>query len=205
MAVWGVDVHEAELRPEEEEAVRRAVPDRRAEFARGRACARAALVRLGHAPVAVRAGPEREPMWPDGVVGSITHARDRVAAAVASAPRFEALGIDVEILRPLTADVRDQVVLPEDRVEAGDAGDLVVFSAKEALFKAVYPGSRVWMGFDAVVLRGDAGSRGLLAAPSGRAPAAPGITELSGAYRVTADCVTTGFWRPAGAGRTGIG
>ena len=205
LAVWDVDVHEAELHPDEEAAVRKAVPARRAEFARGRACARAALAALGVRPVPVQVGPDREPMWPDGVVGSITHAHDRIAAAVAPVSSLDALGIDVETSRPLPPDVRDEVVLDEDRIEAGSAADLVVFSAKEALFKAIFPGTRVWMGFDAVVLRGEAGSRELAASPSGRAPAAPGITELQGAYRVTDDCVTTAFWRPAGPGPTGIG
>jgi 4'-phosphopantetheinyl transferase EntD len=198
LAVWGLDARETALLPVERAAISRAVPSRRREFARGRACARAALAALGLDPVAVPVGPDREPLWPEGVVGSITHAGDRVAAVVASTSGLAAIGIDVEARRPMAPDVRARVMLAEDRVDVGEAGPLVVFSAKEAVFKALFPGTRVWMGFDAVMLEEDAESGRLWARPSGRSPAAPGVEDLSGAYRVTDEWVTTAFWRRSG-------
>jgi len=195
LAVWGLDAREAGLLPGEGAAVTRAVPSRRLEFARGRACARAALAALGRDPVAVPVGPDREPIWPDGIVGSITHAGNRVAAVVAPASDIVAIGIDVETRRPMTPEVRDKVVLPDDRVDAGEAEPLVVFSAKEAVFKALFPGSRVWMGFDAVILEAEGQGGRLRARPSGLSPASPGVEDLSGAYRVSDEWVTTAFWR----------
>ena len=198
LAVWGLDAEATDLLPIERAAVARAVTSRRLEFARGRACARAALAALGRDPVAVPVGPDREPLWPEGVVGSITHAGERVAAVVAPASGLAGIGIDVEARRPLTAEVRAKVVLPEDRVAVGDAGPLVVFSAKEAVFKALFPTTRVWMGFDAVILEEEPEGGRLRARPSGLSPASPGVEDLSGAYRVTDQWVTTAFWRRSG-------
>ena len=65
----------APLLPEEEPLVARAVDKRRREFAAGRACARRALEQLGLPASPILAGPRREPLWPPGVVGALTHCR----------------------------------------------------------------------------------------------------------------------------------
>jgi hypothetical protein len=77
------DVHCDELR-----LMASAVPRRRAEFAAGRACARAALRRLGINGWPLLVGSKREPLWPAGVVGSITHTDGLVAAAVSRRPHL---------------------------------------------------------------------------------------------------------------------
>jgi 4'-phosphopantetheinyl transferase EntD len=71
------------LFPEEEAMVARAVGKRRREFSTARACARDALVELGEPPQAIPTGPKGEPLWPPGVVGSITHCDGYRACAVA--------------------------------------------------------------------------------------------------------------------------
>src|SRR4051812_37106994 len=78
----------------EEAGVANAVPARRAEYAAVRSCARAALERLGLGAVAVPAGADRAPVWPTGVVGSMTHCESYRAAAVAPAAAWVGLGID---------------------------------------------------------------------------------------------------------------
>ena len=59
--------------PGEEDLIANAVDSRRREFVTARRCAREALAKLGHAPGPIRVGPRREPQWPTGLVGSITH------------------------------------------------------------------------------------------------------------------------------------
>src|SRR4051812_41792193 len=100
----------AELFPEEEAAVARAVPSRRTEYAAVRTCARAALTRLGLGPVAVPSGPDRAPVWPAGVVGSMTHCDGFRAAAVAHADAWTGIGIDAEVLEPLPPEVLSLVM-----------------------------------------------------------------------------------------------
>ncbi len=70
------------------------------ELENGRHYAKRALETLGVAAAELPVGPDRGPQWPDGIVGSITHAAgeggDYAAAAVARASEVAALGIDAE-------------------------------------------------------------------------------------------------------------
>src|SRR5947207_7559339 len=82
---------------------------RRREFAAGRACARLALERLGRSNGPVLRGSNREPVWPDGVVGSITHTAGYCAAAVTEASCVLGLGIDAEANQALSPLVAERV------------------------------------------------------------------------------------------------
>jgi 4'-phosphopantetheinyl transferase EntD len=99
--------------PGEEEFIADAVPSRQREFIAGRACARRALTRLGRPPMVIPVGPHREPMWPPGVVGSITHCADY--CAVAEQTRFAALGVDAEIDEPLPDGVLPLIAAESER------------------------------------------------------------------------------------------
>jgi 4'-phosphopantetheinyl transferase EntD len=135
----------ADLWPEEEALLRRAVSKRRGEFAGARWCARDALARLGMPPVPILPGQYGEPIWPPGVVGSMTHREDYCAAAVARADDVCAVGIDAEPNEPLAGTVLRSVALPaevallEAAASAGFADvhrDRLLFSAKESAYKA---------------------------------------------------------------------
>src|SRR5882672_7976907 len=89
------DPHAAPL-PEEEALIDGAVAPRRSEFATTRSCARQALHRLGVPEGPILRGPKREPLWPPGIVGSLTHCTGYRAAAVARASDVLAIGIDAE-------------------------------------------------------------------------------------------------------------
>jgi 4'-phosphopantetheinyl transferase EntD len=124
-----------------------AVALRRAEFAAGRAAAAMAMAGLGLPVQAVPMGPDRAPVWPGGLVGSITHTRKAALAAVA---RSGALGIDAEQVGAVTPDLWDTVLHPSERgVVAQDAAlATVIFCAKEAVYKAQYPVTGELFGFD---------------------------------------------------------
>jgi 4'-phosphopantetheinyl transferase EntD len=150
---------DVELFPEEEQALGRAVDKRRREFTTGRACAREALARLGVPSTAVRSGPHGEPLWPSGVVGSITHCEGYRAAAVAPMRAVLTIGIDAErdarlsdgvwaeVAHGTERDLRDAMT---SRVGAGLHLDAVLFSAKEAVYKAWFPLAGRRLGFDDV-------------------------------------------------------
>ena len=137
------------LLPEELVVVADATEPRRTEFAAGRCCAREALRRLGHSGFPILAGPDREPLWPEGVVGSITHSADYCAAAVAAKRDLLSLGIDVEVNAALPEGVA-QLTMTEcesqqiDRI-TGVNPCALIFSAKEALFKAWFQLARTWL------------------------------------------------------------
>jgi 4'-phosphopantetheinyl transferase EntD len=132
------------LLPEEERLVAGAVESRRREFTTGRNCARLALQQLGMAPTAIGIGSFREPLFPAGVSGSITHTREYCAAAVVRIGAALSIGIDAEFNQPLNRAVADLVLTPSERqmicaFDYGCCADALVFSIKEAFFKAVFP------------------------------------------------------------------
>jgi 4'-phosphopantetheinyl transferase EntD len=138
-----------------------AVPRRLAEFSAGRAAARQALEGLGLPGHAIPQGPDRAPIWPAGLTGSITHSTTACLAAARRGPG--GLGLDLEPDQDLLPDLWDEVLSRDERRWAemqdqpGRAARLV-FSAKEAAFKAQYPLTRQVFGFDmlAVVIAGGA-------------------------------------------------
>jgi len=193
-----------DLYPSEREALGRAVDKRRREFTTGRACARDALTRLGVRVVAIPSGPHGEPLWPPGIVGSITHCRGYAACAVATADAVTALGIDAEPNEPLPPRVLEDVVRGREldlvaawprRTSAEDQVDpsRLVFSAKEAVYKAWFPLTGRWLGFEDVELAVDpAGSefsaRLLVAGPVvGGMP----LTEFAGRWRLQNGIICT--------------
>lgn len=101
------------LFPEEERLITRAVEKRRREFTTARLCARKAMERLGVAPVPVLSGLRGEPLWPQGVIGSITHCAGYRAAALAQAAGT--IGIDAEPNEPLAEGVVEAISLPQER------------------------------------------------------------------------------------------
>ncbi len=91
-------------------------------------------------------GTHREPLWPAGVVGSLTHCNDYCAAAVARAPLFASLGIDAETSEELDPGLRNKVCTPAELEWIGSQppprlGDWhkVIFSAKESAYKCLHP------------------------------------------------------------------
>jgi len=141
------------LRAVEEEALGpRAVAGRRAFFAFGRAAARDALHDLGISDAAVGRGPGGEPLWPAGIVGAISHAGDVAVAIVGRRADYAGLGVDIEQLsRAPSPRAARLVCRPAEMewvdVEKGTERLTMLFSAKEAVFKALYPIERVWLGF----------------------------------------------------------
>ena len=152
------DDHADSLLFEEEAALGRVVEGRRREFTTGRTCARRALAKLGFPASAIIPGPNREPIWPEGVVGSITHCAGYRAAAVARREDFYSLGIDAEPHDTLPKGVLRKVALAEElnwlrmMSDSDIYWDRVLFSAKESVYKTWFPVARRWLGFhDALV------------------------------------------------------
>lgn len=149
------DAEPAPLFPAEEALVARAVPKRRTEFATGRRCARAALARLGHASGPLLTGERGAPLWPDGVVGSITHTDGYRAAIVAEHREMATLGLDAEPNLPLPDGVGPLVASPAESVALTALSqqrpdvcwDRLLFCVKESTYKAWFPVTGEWLDF----------------------------------------------------------
>jgi 4'-phosphopantetheinyl transferase EntD len=150
------DIFDAKLFPAEEELVSRAVEKRRREFTTARACARLALAQLGVPAQPILSGDRGEPRWPPGVVGSITHCEGYRACALARQADLATLGIDAEVDEGLPDGLLGDIALPEERShlsalarkEPGLSWDRLLFSIKEAVYKAWFPLTERWLGFE---------------------------------------------------------
>jgi 4'-phosphopantetheinyl transferase EntD len=196
---WGHVGPHVELFPEERALVAQAVPKRQREFAQGRECARRALAALGVARCPLLVGTRREPLWPSGVVGSISHDRELSVAVAGSAQTFAGLGVDVEPDEPLTSEVAARIWSSEEARRAGATGLMplesaakLVFSAKEAVYKCQFSLTQSYVGFHAVSVElGDGTFEALFVDRVG--PLAAG-QRLQGRWRRSGGKLLTAVW-----------
>lgn len=129
---------------------------RRAELASGRNIARRAMQAAGLVPGPVLAGPDKAPKWPQGMRGSITHSRGLIAAGVSST--LAGLGVDLEQASRLSDKAAMRVLTPEEQAALDPSSDdfswwaTLMFSAKESVYKAVYPIASLYIGYREVTL-----------------------------------------------------
>lgn len=181
--------------PEEEPLVARSVAKRRNEFITVRYCARQALGELGQPPVPILKGDKGEPCWPDGFVGSLTHCEGFRGAVVGKQVDVRSLGIDAEPHALLPQGVLEAISLPIERHQLGALPgelhwDRILFCAKEATYKAWFPLTHRWLGFEdahitfSVDGAGDSGTfeSKILIDPA--AESGPPLTALTGRWTV---------------------
>ena len=134
------------LLPAEAQYLGKAVLKRAREFAAGRLCARALLAEFGILDFAIEVGEARQPVWPDALVGSITHTAGFCAAVVAEKSRVAAIGVDCELAGSVKPELWPSICTSEEiqwlnslpQASRMDAATLI-FSAKEAFYKCQYP------------------------------------------------------------------
>lgn len=199
------EMREAVLTVGEAMCVARAKPERRAEFASGRAAARIALDRLGLKVASIPSQADRSPLWPPGHVGSISHCDGFCAAVAASVRHAGSVGLDAELARPLPETVGRLVCSDADgpqspALRTNSLWPTIVFSAKEAAYKCQFPLSREVLGFAvAVVLPAEGcqvrgGAFGVQFGPT--APACLAGLVFRGAWRILGGLVLTAVWLP---------
>lgn len=137
--------------PEEAQWVRSAIRSRQEDYSAGRHCARLGLQVLGERMVPILTGAGGEPIWPQGVVGSITHCHGYRAAAVTRCRDYASIGIDAELINPMYPSVQRLVAVPAElsaaAVVSGEAAGITLFSVKEAIFKSLFALSRPTLDF----------------------------------------------------------
>lgn len=144
-----------DVRAEEQRLVEGWSARARARFLMGRTAARLAFAQLGVEVGPITRGPNREPIWPAGFCGSITHAGGRAIAAVAGRDLTSGIGIDLEDADRWFPDLLPYVAFGQElhwleNLAADERKRLtvVVFSAKESIYKAVYPRVGRYFGFE---------------------------------------------------------
>jgi 4'-phosphopantetheinyl transferase EntD len=191
--LFGVEMEDAGqpvfLDPQEEALVAGSADKRRRDFALGRACAHQALAALGYGKAVVGMGEDGAPLWPAGVVGSITHTTGYAAALVAEARHFSGVGLDAERVGGVTENLWPRLfdAAERDHLLALDPASRHVpatlfFSAKEACYKAR-------------AMKGTLLFREIHVAPEeGGFTVTRGNEKLHGRYAVEGDLMLTAVW-----------
>ena len=151
------------------------------EFARGRHCAHRAMEKLGHSATAIAKGKQREPVWPDVLVGSITHTTGAAAAAAGYSDAYNGIGLDVEQLGSVETGAAKLIVRPDEAAADGDSAKRL-FGMKEAIYKAIYPTVRRFVDFQEMRVEIDAHEQTFLAHPSLKDYPEDFLSELRGRF-----------------------
>ena len=178
-----LDAALAALPSEEREAADRLSGARRRELIAGRTAIHV-LIDPVHPVLSNERGA---PVVPAGMTGSISHKLARAAALVAMAEHGH-VGVDLERAAPTRLDIAKRILTANEPRVAG-AELLRVFAIKEAIYKAIDPIVRRYVGFHEVELSiGQAGDVKVTVVDAGRLPVAIEAwwTELDGHWLATA-------------------
>lgn len=148
--------------PEERAAVAAAVPKRQREFFAGRALSRSLLDTLGQPRAPLVPLEDRRPDWPSAVVGSISHTDGICGVAMAPSKLIDGLGLDIEGAAPLEPKMERMLLTDGEQAQLNAMNPLkrgervkLIFSAKEAFYKAQYRLTRTFLDFRDVSLKID--------------------------------------------------
>lgn len=139
-------------------SLQKASDKRKAEYLSGRYCAKKCLENLNIKNFTVKSDKNRCPIWPKSLKGSITHTQDTAISVVSSSPSVAGIGIDVEsiVSEKTTNDIKEKIIYGYENslLNMSSASQesifSLIFSIKESFFKAAYPSTGYYFGFDAV-------------------------------------------------------
>ena len=199
-----IDDHVDALYPQEAAAIARARAPRVREFATGRYLARRAMTELGVSTGPILKAEDRSPVWPEGVIGSLTHAADLAIAAVSRPEAVTGIGIDLEqhdrvtepLFRKLFTAAECSSPALRERSPDRDRAAALMFSAKEAAYKAVYPRVGRFIGFQEAEIDIDWDARTLRARYIGDHPPNRIMSDGEGHFCFFGDYVLTVFLIP---------
>jgi 4'-phosphopantetheinyl transferase EntD len=195
----------AELPPEEQAIVVNAVEKRRRQFTAGRTCARVLLGQFGFAEgLIIVKDAHGAPIWPDGIAGSISHTDDLCLVAMArKSSQLASIGIDVEQdcgLEPdlvrLVCDELEWRSCCHNHAEKAYRLAKVIFSAKESVYKCLYPLTRKVLDFSDVHIRLDSTGQRFTVTADGNVRDGLLADELSGRVFYEGSHVYTGCVLP---------
>ncbi|WP_046006142.1 4'-phosphopantetheinyl transferase family protein [Pseudoalteromonas rubra] len=138
----------------------RAVAKRKAEYLAGRHCASQALQMLGLPHTVIASADNRAPIWPKGIQGTISHTQEVAMAMVSDDPKVRGLGIDLErkMSDKQERELQTQILAKAEQAAFEQLSKTqscpltLIFSAKESIYKALYPVVQRFFGFEAACL-----------------------------------------------------
>ena len=125
-----------------------AVVSRKRDYLMGRYCAKQALLNFGSPTANLTPGKNGCPIWPKGVIGSISHTNGMAVAVVADQQLYSGIGVDMEKrvseneankIMPVIGAPEEWEIITHNFQGDIKTGFTVLFSAKESIYKALYP------------------------------------------------------------------
>lgn len=205
IACTGVDGDPQALYPAELATMRKAIPRRQREFAAGRQAARMAMAQIGWSDAAIPSAPDRSPVWPPGLTGSITHTRQTCVAVTAPLTKVRSIGIDLENDVPMEPALWGVVCTPDEKAWIAAQPEPLrsrwvtwLFSAKEAFYKWQHPLTGQMLDFLDVHVALDTSTLRFDVSPApGRSVSLP-VHRESGRFLITHGQVLSVFGGPDG-------
>jgi len=194
-------IHDAELA-----FVKKAVEKRRREFSAGRCCAREALRQLGCNAGPIAQDHNGAPLWPEDIVGAITHSSTYAAAAAARTSHLRGIGIDIETVSRVSAAIAGKILTEPEKARLKHEADpharqrllALIFSAKEAVYKCLHPIAQTRIGFEDACIACDPSQSVIRIQLSARVrPVFQGLQSLPGRYCFFDDTVCAAVWLAA--------
>ena len=191
------------VRDAERPLIKKAVAKRRREFSAGRSCARQALRALDCENTPIIHDENGAPLWPQGIVGSITHSTTHAAAAVAQDSRLRGLGIDMETVSRVSPAITNKILTAPELTTLQCHPDpaeqqrllALLFSAKESIYKCLHPLLQCRIGFKDARIECEPDQNSIKILMDSRIQSAlPGVKLLRGRYCYFDDTVCTAVW-----------
>lgn len=160
IAVSPVADYENMLFDDESVCIKNAVSKRRKEFSTGRMLCRKCFDILGKEHAAVLQGTNREPLWPEGLKGSISHTDSLCVAVVTDREEILSVGVDIENQYGVTPDLWEHIFSADEILYIKESSSpsmtaAVIFSAKETFYKMQYPLTGKMLDFKDVEIKLD--------------------------------------------------
>lgn len=139
----------------EKAIVQSAGEKRQRDFSTGRFCAKKALEKFGLSHIDILTGAGKEPLWPPGIVGSISHSGKLAGAVVAKADDVMAVGMDIETIGGVKPGMWDLIFTAHEQAFLNGLANndeiwlfsTLLFSFKESFYKLQYPLTALFLDF----------------------------------------------------------
>lgn len=192
------------LSQDEIHAVSHCSENRIRDFYAGRSCVRRALKELGIEGFSLLPAKDRQPLWPAGITGSITHTDGYSAAVVIRQGSVRCLGVDSELISSVHEGLWPRICTPAElqglcccASTGRNERAALIFAAKEAFYKSQFPLTGEWVGFADVVIelerQPDGGGVFVVAPQRPLLLQRRGEQQLTGRFRSHGEFVTAGI------------
>jgi len=169
------------------------------DFRASRYCSKMALLKLGIRCFPILINQHRAPVWPENIVGSLTHCENQCLAVVARTKDVRSIGVDIERINPIKKELISIICTKAeqrqlDMLNNPTVAAKIMFSIKESIFKCLHPIVEQWIDFKDVSLELNFKELSYQASPIRCLQERIGISSLSGRWDSNNNWIYSSCW-----------